>query len=83
MIVCLFKLFLLLSPSLSLSLSLSLSPYLSIYQNRKCTCVNNTFLSRPPGLLNRGPVDPATLGHFPQFSIFSPTGLIPKSQSEA
>ena len=32
-----------------------------------------TFLSRSPGLLNRGPGSPASLGHVPQSSIFSPT----------
>ena len=37
------------------------------------------FLSRPPGLLNRGPGGPASLGHVPQSSIFSPTHLISKS----
>ena len=31
------------------------------------------FLSRSPGLLNRGPGGPASLGHVPQPSIFSPT----------
>ena len=31
------------------------------------------FLSRSPGLLNRGPGGPASLGHVPHFSIFSPT----------
>ena len=31
------------------------------------------FLSRSPGLLNRGPGAPASLGHVPQFSILSPT----------
>ena len=36
------------------------------------------FLSRSPGLLNRGPGAPASLGHVPQSSIFSPTGLISK-----
>ena len=34
-----------------------------------------TFLSRSPGLLNRGPGCPASLGHGPHSSIFSPTGL--------
>ena len=34
------------------------------------------FLSRSPGLLNRGPGDPASLGHVPHSSIFFPTGLI-------
>ena len=34
------------------------------------------FLSRSPGLLNRGPGDPASLGYVPQSSI-SPTRLIP------
>ena len=37
-----------------------------------------TFLSHSPGLLNRGPGGPAFLGHVPQSSIFSPTGLISK-----
>ena len=36
------------------------------------------FLSRSPGLLNRGPGCPASLGHVPQSSILSPTGLISK-----
>ena len=36
------------------------------------------LLSRSPGLLNRGPGGPASLGHVPQSSIFSPTGLISK-----
>ena len=31
------------------------------------------FLSRSPGLLNRGPGEPAFLGHGPHSSIFSPT----------
>ena len=31
------------------------------------------FLSRSPGLLNRGPGGPASLGHVPNFSIFSST----------
>ena len=31
------------------------------------------FLSRSPGLLNRGPGGPASLGHVPHFSIFSPS----------
>ena len=31
------------------------------------------FLSRSPGLLNRGPGDPAFLGHGSHSSIFSPT----------
>ena len=34
------------------------------------------FLSRSPGLLNRRPGGPASLGHVPQSSIFSPTHLI-------
>ena len=34
------------------------------------------FLSRFPRLLNRGPGGPASLGHFPQSSIFSPTLLM-------
>ena len=42
-----------------------------------------TFLSRSPELLNRGPGGPASLGHVPQSSIFSPTHLIPNSQSGA
>ena len=33
------------------------------------------FLSCSPGLLNRGPGGPASLGHVPHSSIFSPTGL--------
>ena len=33
------------------------------------------FLSRPPGLLNRGPGGPASLGYVPHSSIFSPTNL--------
>ena len=33
------------------------------------------FLSRSPGLLNRGPGSPASLGHGPHSSIFSPTHL--------
>ena len=33
------------------------------------------FLSRSPGLLNRGPGGPASLGHGPHSSIFSPTHL--------
>ena len=37
-----------------------------------------TFLSRTPGLLNSGPRVPASLGHVPQSSIFSRTGLISK-----
>ena len=36
------------------------------------------FLSRSPGLFNRGPGGPASLGHVPHSSIFSPTGLISK-----
>ena len=35
------------------------------------------FLSRSLGLLNRRPGGPASLGHVPQSSIFSPTRLIP------
>ena len=31
------------------------------------------FLSRSPGLLNQGPWGPASLGHVPHSSIFSPT----------
>ena len=38
----------------------------------------NAFLSRSPGLLNRGPGGPASLGHVPQSSIFLPVGLISK-----
>ena len=34
------------------------------------------FLSRSPGVLNRGPRGPASLEHVPHSSIFSPTGLI-------
>ena len=37
-----------------------------------------TFLCRSPGLLNRGPGGPASLGHDPHSSIFSPT---PTAQS--
>ena len=33
------------------------------------------FLSRSPGLLNRRPGGPASLGHGPHSSIFSPTDL--------
>ena len=33
------------------------------------------FLSPSPGLLNRGPGGPASLGHVPHSSIFSPTDL--------
>ena len=33
------------------------------------------FLSRSPGLLNQGPGGPASLGHDPHSSIFSPTDL--------
>ena len=33
------------------------------------------FLFRSPGLLNRGPGGPASLGHGPHSSIFFPTGL--------
>ena len=33
------------------------------------------FLSRSPRLLNRGPGGPASLGHGPHSSIFSPTDL--------
>ena len=33
------------------------------------------FFSRSPGLLNRGPGGPSSLGHVPHSSIFSPTGL--------
>ena len=33
------------------------------------------FLSRSPGLLNRGPGGPSSLGHVPQSSILSPAGL--------
>ena len=36
------------------------------------------FLSRSPVLLNRGLGGPASLGHVPHSSIFSPTGLISK-----
>ena len=43
----------------------------------------SAFLYRSPGLLNRGPRGPASLGHGPQSSIFSPTRLIPNSQSGA
>ena len=34
------------------------------------------FLSCSPGQLNRGPGGPASQGHVPHSSIFSPTGLI-------
>ena len=34
------------------------------------------FFSRSPELLNRGHGDPASLGHVPHSSIFSPIGLI-------
>ena len=34
-----------------------------------------TFLSHSPGLLNRGPGGPASLGQVPHSSIFSPTDL--------
>ena len=37
----------------------------------------SSFLSRSPGLLNRGPLVPASLGHVPQSSILYPTRLIP------
>ena len=37
--------------------------------------VTTAFLSRSPGLLNRGPGGPASLGHGPHSSIFSPTDL--------
>ena len=33
------------------------------------------FLSRSPGLINRGPGGSASLGHVPHSIIFSPTGL--------
>ena len=33
------------------------------------------FLSRSPGLLHQGPGGPASLGHVPHSSIFSPTDL--------
>ena len=33
------------------------------------------FLSRSPGLFNRGPGGPVSLGHYPSSSIFSPTDL--------
>ena len=39
------------------------------------------FLSRSPGLLNRGPGGPAYLGHVPQSSILSLTRLIPSCNS--
>ena len=51
---------------------------------QKCNILTPTllaitfFLSRSPGQLNRGPGGPASLGHLPQSSIFSPTGLISK-----
>ena len=34
------------------------------------------FLSRFPGLLNRGPESPVSLGHVPHSNIFSSTNLI-------
>ena len=37
--------------------------------------VITAFLSRSPGLLNRGPGDSASQGHGPHSSTFSPTGL--------
>ena len=37
------------------------------------------FLSRSPGLLNWGPEGPASLGHVPHSSIFSPTDSIFRS----
>ena len=37
------------------------------------------FLTRSPGRLNRAPGGPASLGHVPQSSIFSPTHLISNS----
>ena len=37
-----------------------------------------TLLSRSLRLLNHGPGGPASLGHVPQSSIFSPTGLLSK-----
>ena len=43
-----------------------LSPFLMVI---------TAFLSRSPGLLNRGPGGPASLGHVPHSSIFSPTDL--------
>ena len=47
--------------------------------NKDCNILSSTlmaitaFLSRSPGLLNRGPGGPASLGHGPHSSIFSPT----------
>ena len=35
----------------------------------------SAFLSRSPRMLNRGPGGPASLGHVPHSSIFSPTDL--------
>ena len=53
--------------------------YTSTYACRIIT----TFLSRPPGLLNRGPGGPASLSAGFLFHILSPTRLIPNSQSGA
>ena len=39
------------------------------------------FLSRSPGLLNRGHGDPASLGHGSHSSIFTPTNLTATAQS--
>ena len=45
---------------------------------QNCNILNpiTAFLSRSPGLLNRGPGGPASLRHVPHSSIFSPTGQI-------
>ena len=43
----------------------------------------SAFLSRSPGLLNRGPRGPASLGVGFLYCILSPTRLIPNSQSGA
>ena len=49
---------------------------------QKCNILTPTlmaitvFVSCFPGLLNRGPGGPASLGHVPHSSIFSPAGLI-------
>ena len=49
--------------------------------NKDCNILTPTllvitaFLSRSPGLLNRGPRGPASLGHGSHSSIFSPTEL--------
>ena len=45
--------------------------------------VITAFLSRSPGLLNRGPGGPASLGAGFLYRILSPTRVIPNSQSGA